>query len=77
MKASKSQFNAFDKYRYRSCEDILEAVKPLCAEVGAVVLLSDKVVKIDNRYYVETVATFASVGGDEIRVCASAREEDK
>ena len=76
LKAPKSQYNSFGKYNYRNAEDILEAVKPLCAEVGAVVLLSDKVVKIDNRYYVETVAMFISTDGDRISVCASAREED-
>ena len=76
LKAPKSQYNSFGRYNFRNAEDILEAVKPLCAEVGAVVLLSDKVIKIESRYYVETVARFVSICGDEISVCASAREED-
>ena len=43
LKAPKNQFNSFGKYAYRSCEDILEAVKPILAEVGAVILVSDSV----------------------------------
>ena len=76
LKAPKSQYNYFGKYNYRNAEDILEAVKPLCDEVGAVVLLSDKVIKIESRYYVETNATFVSICRGQINVCASAREED-
>ena len=41
LKAPKNQYNAFGKYNYRSCEDILEAVKPLAREQGCTVRLSD------------------------------------
>ena len=50
---SKGQYNSFGKYSYRSCEDILEALKPLLAEVGAIVNISDEVKLIGNRFYVE------------------------
>ena len=78
LKAPKSQYNAFGKYNYRNCEDILEAVKPLCAEVKAVTHLTDKVVLIGERYYVEATAHFIDVENenDKITVCAYAREEE-
>ena len=41
LKAPKGQYNSFGKYKYRSCEDILEAVKPLLAEVGCTLRISD------------------------------------
>lgn len=78
LKAPKSQYNSFGKYNYRNCEDILEAVKPLCAEVKAVTLLTDKVVMVGERYYIEATAHFIDCENDnaEITVCAYAREED-
>ena len=44
LKAPKGQYNSFGKYKYRSCEDILQAVKPLLAEQKLVLILSDEVV---------------------------------
>ena len=41
LKAPKGQYNSFGKYKYRSAEDILEAVKPLCAKYKALVILTD------------------------------------
>lgn len=77
LKAPKSQFNKFGGYKYRNCEDILEAVKPLCKEVNAVVLLSDDVVMVGERYYVKASAIFVDAeSGDRITVTAYAREED-
>ena len=46
LKAPKGQFNKFGNYKYRSCEDILEAVKPLCAEEGVQLTISDEIVMI-------------------------------
>ena len=77
LKAPKSQYNAFGKYNYRNCEDILEAVKPLCKEVKALVKLSDEIVLIGERYYVKATATFIDVESKEqISVEAYAREEE-
>ena len=77
LKAPKSQYNAFGKYSYRNCEDILEAVKPICAEAKATVYLSDDIVMIGDRYYVKATATFVDVEtGDGIIVHAYAREEE-
>lgn len=56
LKAPKSQFNSFGKYNYRSCEDILEAVKPLLAEQGCTLTLSDCIAEIGGRIYVQATA---------------------
>lgn len=77
LKAPKGQYNSFGKYKYRSSEDILEAVKPLLAEQGLVMLLSDDVQAIGDRYYIEATATIKSVESDEeIQVTAFAREAE-
>ena len=76
LKAPKGQYNSFGKYNYRSCEDILEAVKPLCMKYGAVLFLKDNIININERYYVQAVATLVNVEKpDEIvEVTANARE---
>lgn len=58
LKATKSQFNNFGKYSYRSCEDILEAVKPLLSEEGCTIIISDEMVMLGDRFYVKATATF-------------------
>lgn len=77
LKAPKSQYNNYGKYNYRNCEDILEAVKPICKKHKAVVFLSDKLVINGERYYIEATATFIDVETNEsIEVTAYAREEE-
>lgn len=76
LRAPKGQFNRFGKYRYRSAEDILEAVKPLLKEVGAQLTLSDSIEQVGNRIYVKAVATFESESG-VAQVSAFAREPDE
>ena len=73
LKAPKSQFNKFGGYNYRNCEDILEAVKPLCAKHDVVPLLSDEIVMIGERYYIKSIAKITD-GKDEITTTAFARE---
>ena len=51
LKAPKGQFNKFGNYKYRSCEDILEALKPLLAREGCTLTLSDEIVEIGGRVY--------------------------
>ena len=58
LKAPKNRVNTFGGFNYRSCEDILEAVKPLLAEVKAIILLKDAVVQVGERYYVYAQAFF-------------------
>ena len=75
LKAPKGQFNEFGKYKYRSCEDIVESVKPLLAEHGLVLLISDEIVNIGERFYVK--ATVELTDGEAIiRNTAYAREDD-
>ena len=78
LKAPKSQYNSFGKYNYRSCEDILEAVKPLCAKYKALTLLDDEVVLIGGRYYVKATARFIDVEKPDSyhEVHAYAREDE-
>jgi hypothetical protein len=76
LKAPRGQFNDFGKYYYRSCEDIVEAVKPILAQLGYHLIMSDEVIAVGNRVYVQATATVFN--GD---VClgkstASAREAE-
>ena len=77
LRAPKGQYNSFGKYSYRSCEDILEALKPLLAEVGAIVNVSDEIKLIGDRFYVEATASFIDVEtGERMIAKASAREAE-
>lgn len=57
LKAPKSQFNSFGKYYYRSCEDIVEAVKPILAEFGYYLNMCDDIVECGGRVYVKATAS--------------------
>ena len=77
LKSPKSQFNKFGNYAYRNCEDILEALKPLLAEVKAVVNISDEVVLVGERYYIKATVKFIDAEtGDVVEASAMAREEE-
>lgn len=75
LKAPKSQYNSFGKYKYRSCEDILEAVKPICGNYSAVLVLSDTLENIGDRYYIKATATLYDLDGASISNTAYARED--
>ena len=77
LKAPKNQYNSFGKYNYRSCEDILEAAKPINKKHGLVLLLTDKPVCIGQRYYIEATARLYDIESEQfIESTASAREAD-
>ena len=77
LKAPKNQYNSFGKYNYRSCEDILEAAKPINKKHGIVLLLTDKPVCIGQRYYIEATARLYDIESEQfIEATASARESD-
>lgn len=77
LKAPKGQYNSFGKYKYRSCEDILEAVKPLNAKHGVVLTVGDEVVEISSRFYVKATATLVDIeSGEKVTNTALAREDD-
>lgn len=71
----KNQRNTFGNYNYRSCEDILEAVKPFLKELELTLKLQDELVYIGERYYVKATAILSD-GKEEIVNTAYAREEE-
>lgn len=73
LKAPKSQHNSFGGYNYRSCEDILEAVKPLLSEQGLLLTLNDELVQVGDRYYIKATAS-VSDGENTVSAVAYARE---
>ena len=77
LKAPKNQFNGFGKYKYRNCEDILEAVKPLLAKNKLTMLISDEIEHIGERFYIKaTVTLFDVETGETIITSKLAREEE-
>ena len=57
FKSKKSRFNSFGKYYFRSAEDILEAIKPFCKELGVTVIITEKMVANQPMPVIETTAT--------------------
>lgn len=77
LKAPKGQYNSFGKYKYRSCEDIVEAVKPLLAEQGCALMMSDELVYVGDRYYIKATVTIQNGNGEQAQCTALAREEEE
>lgn len=75
LKAPKGNYNSFGKYKYRSAEDILEAVKPLLSKYDCSMDLSDDVILIGNRFYIKATATIHS-DTSSLSVSALAREDE-
>lgn len=75
LKVKKNNFNQFGDYYYRSCEDILENVKPILKEQDLCLIISDEIVLIGDRYYVKATAKIFDEN-EEISVSAYAREEE-
>ena len=75
VKAPKGQFNSFGKYHYRSCEDIVEAVKPILNKHGFALVLTDEVTEVGGRVYVRATATITD-GKESYAATAFAREEE-
>ena len=76
LKAPKSQFNKFGNYAYRSAEDILESVKPLTAKYDCCLTISDNIVMLGDRFYIEATARIVNAKGEAVEVTASAREAE-
>lgn len=78
LKCPKNQYNSFGKYSYRSCEDILEAVKPLLTKYELSLTISDDIVQVGERYYVKATCRIHDKEGKEIiSNTAYAREEEE
>ena len=75
IKVPKGQFNNFGKYKYRSCEDIVEAVKPILNSHGFCLTITDEIVLIGERYYVKATASIWD-GTENYSATAFAREEE-
>lgn len=73
LNAPKGQYNSYGGYSYRSCEDILEALKPLLKREHLVVMINDDIVCIGERFYVKATATITD-GVDSFSNTAFARE---
>ena len=76
LKAPKEQYNKFGNYKYRNCEDILEAVKPLLFSQSCTLTISDEIVMIGTRYYVRATATIKNANGETETTTAYAREDE-
>lgn len=77
LKAPKNQFNEFGNYSYRSCEDILEALKPLLSKHNATIFINDAIDNQGDRYYVKATVTLLDFeSGEAIETTANAREEE-
>lgn len=75
LKAPKSKFNSFGKYKYRSLEDILEGVKPLLEKNKASLVIADSIEQVGDRYYLKATATFIDTeNGESVSNSALARE---
>ena len=76
LKAPKSQRNNFGNYNYRSCEDILEAVKPLLAQHDCTLTISDDIILVGERFYIKATATVKNSTGESESTTAFAREAE-
>jgi len=76
LKAPKGQMNKFGGYKYRSCEDILEALKPLLSKHNSTLVINDDIVLVGERYYIKATATFTDVDNNNVSVSAFAREPE-
>ena len=77
LKAPKNQKNTFGGYKYRSCEDILEAVKPLLYENECTLTINDEVVSVVDSVYVKATATLTEYkSGEQVSATAYAREQE-
>lgn len=77
LKAPKSQFNSFGGYKYRSCEDILEALKPLLEKTKTTIICNDEIINIGTRFYVKSTVKLLDIEtGESEASTAYAREEE-
>lgn len=76
LNVPKGQFNAFGKYKYRSCEDILAALKPLLKQNDCTLTISDDIMQVGSRFYIKATASLTNSNGEQVTVTAFAREED-
>jgi len=77
LNVPKSNYNEFGKFNYRSCEDILESLKPILAEHKAIIVITDEIIQIGDRYYIKATAELIDTeNGSAVSTTAYAREEE-
>jgi hypothetical protein len=77
LKAPKNQYNQFGDFYYRSCEDIMQAARPLCNENGLVLTVSDEIVNIGDRFYIKATSRVTDIAtGESVENVAYARETE-
>lgn len=78
LKAPKGQYNSFGKYKYRSCEDILEALKPVLDKLKLTLFIKDDVIEVNTRNYVKATIILVNIEKPDeiIETSALAREEE-
>ena len=74
LNAPKRQRNEHMNFNYRSCEDTLEAVKPLLKDTNCTLTVSDDIIQVADRIYVKATATLKTPSGKEYSTTAFARE---
>ena len=72
LKVPKGNFNSFGKYKYRSCEDIIEAAKPILSKYGALLILTDRVVVVAGKWFMKSTACLTIA---EKEICVSGYAE--
>lgn len=76
LKAPKGKTNNFGGYKYRSCEDILEAAKPILRQLDCTITLNDDIIQVGDRYYLKATVTLRNSEGEVEQTTAWAREEE-
>lgn len=78
LQCGKNNYNAFGKYKYRSCSDVLEALKPLLLKHGLATFINDELVYIDGRFYIKATVKVINIDKQDemIEASALAREGD-
>lgn len=77
LKVPKGQYNSFGGYKYRSCEDIVEAVKPILAKHGCTLTMTDEIESVGDRFYVRAMVTLADVETEQMHSVIAFAREDK
>lgn len=79
IKVPKTHYNDYGKFSYRTCEDILSAIKPFCKKYRVIITLYDEILTVGERYYIKAHAILTDLDSTEIKdnVAYAREEEDK
>ena len=76
LKSPKNLYNKFGEFSYRSAETILETVKPICEKYKCLLILSDEMINLGDRYYVKSTATIKDIEKDAYESATAFARED-